>query len=467
MLQSAAEVPLRPTLSGVLLTLVIGCSEYDFTEGVDLDGGPQPDIRVTPSTLAFGLLSSRDAEVQALLIENVGTAALEVDDVAVDIGFAFTVLDIDGPVTLAPAEQLRVDVSFTPTGADENLGWLVVTSDDRDTPEVGVSLTGSGGLPELVITPSTHVFADVQVPCEDEVTLELRNVGHDVLVIDEWSYLSRGQLALADDAPEFPIELAHDETQAVTVVHAPTRETTDAGVFEVVSNDPRGVLIADQIATATYAGTTTEVFTEPGEVVPLDVMMLIDHSCSMYNDNADDVERGIPDFVAGLQAAADWQLLQVTREDGCANGGVIDPSTPDAAQYLIDHAWDELDGQGGGGFGGRMQTEALLELASDALDQTGPGSCNAGFGREGALLHVITISDEPEQSGHDPEEQRPVTHQQHQIRVPQRDPVGLLDPPARQHPHHRQRVHQRHQQVQPLHCDLGRHWTSLRCRACW
>jgi hypothetical protein len=55
-----------------------------------------------------------------------------------------------------------------------------------------------------------------------------------------------------------------------------------------------------------------------------------------------------------------------------------------------------------GFFYGGYRTERLLELASLALAQTGPGGCNEGFVRHGALLHVLVIYDEPEQSGVDP-----------------------------------------------------------------
>ena len=46
-------------------------------------------------------------------------------------------------------------------------------------------------------------------------------------------------------------------------------------------------------------------------------------------------------------------------------------------------------------------TEQLLELTSVALWETVPGGCNAGFSRADAVLHIVTVSDEPEQSGTD------------------------------------------------------------------
>ena len=35
----------------------------------------------------------------------------------------------------------------------------------------------------------------------------------------------------------------------------------------------------------------------------------------------------------------------------------------------------------------------------NAVDNTDPGECNAGFMRQNAMLHIIMVSDEPEQSG--------------------------------------------------------------------
>ena len=49
--------------------------------------------------------------------------------------------------------------------------------------------------------------------------------------------------------------------------------------------------------------------------------------------------------------------------------------------------------KGGGSF-----TESLLTPAAYATGKSGSGQCNAGFMRDGALLHIIAVSDEPEQS---------------------------------------------------------------------
>ena len=75
-------------------------------------------------------------------------------------------------------------------------------------------------------------------------------------------------------------------------------------------------------------------------------------------------------------------------DDGCGSGAVLTPSTAD-----YDRAFQQAIRSGGGYY-----TESLLTVATQALSRTGAGDCNDGFLRDDALLHVITISDEPEQS---------------------------------------------------------------------
>jgi hypothetical protein len=373
-----------------------GCSEYTVKNDPDGAGGPAPDIVVTPDSLLYGELTAGDEEVQTFTVKNIGESTLDVSDIVIGTGIAFTVLGPDTEFELEPEAETTVDVAFSPMGADDNFGQVLVLSNDPDTPEATVDLLGYGAVPELQISPDSYVFGDTFVPCGSSVELTLTNVGSEDLEITGWDYESTGLLTLDDGQlqSQLPIVLEPNQSRTMVVNFTPSVAGADTGVLSVESNDPRGVVTADQNGEGSYGDENTEVFTQPG-VVPVDVMMLIDHSCSMQDANTPDVETGIPAFIQELRQVADWQLVQVTREDGCANGGIMTPSTPNPEQLLIDNAWNS----GGGGVFGGYLTEALLALADGALDQTGPGQCNEGFLRPGALLHIIAISDEPEQSG--------------------------------------------------------------------
>jgi hypothetical protein len=382
-------------LFGASVLGLAACSEFNLQSKPQPEVVPDPDIRVDPPTLTYGTLATSEEEIQTFTIENVGAADLHVSDVIVASGISFSVLTDPREVVLAPGDVTTVDVAFTPLGSGQNFGQVLVLSDDPDTPEAPVDLLGTGAVPELKITPDSHQFGETFIPCGDSVELTMENVGDEDLVITDWTYVSGGQLTLDDSAarPQLPITLSPGELTSVFVDFEAATEGSDTGMLEVVSNDPRGVLTADQNGEGAWSELVTEAFTEPG-IPPVDVMFLIDQSCSMSEDNQDDITVGIPPFVAELQNVADWQLIQITESDGCANGGIIDASVPNADQLLVDNAFGGIFDTGG------FLTEALLELAERALSKTGPGQCNDGFLRPGALLHIIVASDEEEQSGH-------------------------------------------------------------------
>jgi hypothetical protein len=370
----------------------LGCSEYAVNPEQDKDAGPAPDIVVDPGSLTFDLLSRDDEEVQSFTVRNVGGSTLHVSDVVVATGLSFSV---EGEAfELEPEQERDFEVTFAPMGADENYGQVLVLSDDPDTPEAPVDLLGYGAVPELQITPDSYVFGDAPIPCGASVELELRNVGSEDLVITDLEYRSGGLLTFDDNGleAELPITLAPDESRKAFVVFTPTTIGADTGELEVTSNDPRGVVSADQNGEGSYGEEATEAFTEPG-VPPVDVMMLIDNSCSMNEDNIDDVEDGFPAFIDELQQVADWQLIEVTEQDACANGGIITPSTPNPADLLIDNAFNAPF---------NFWTEALLRQANEALQKTDAGECNEGFLRPGALLHIIILSDEADISPNTP-----------------------------------------------------------------
>lgn len=381
-----------------LSLFLFACNETSIVPTDKGANAPGPDILVTPPSLTFGTLSMRDSEAQTFEVQNIGDATLHVDNIVIKSGLSFSVTTAEVAFDLEPGEARDIEITFTPMGANENYGEVAVFSDDYDTPEANVALLGMGAVPELQITPASYVFSDLVVPCGESVELTLENVGTEDLEITDYEYASSGLLSLDDsNFPPLPLVLPVGGTANVTVNFDPTTAGGDSGLFSVTSNDPRGVVTADQSGEGAYIEERTETFTEPG-VPPVDVMILIDQSGSMESDNVDDVRNGFPDFVTELQNVSDWQLMLITDYTGadaaCGTGGVMDNRTNNVANLLVNNAFPGSQG----GFA-NYDTEALLRLADTALSKTGPGGCNEGFLRPGALLHIIVMSDEREQSG--------------------------------------------------------------------
>ena len=89
-------------------------------------------------------------------------------------------------------------------------------------------------------------------------------------------------------------------------------------------------------------------------------------------------------------------------DTGCNIGGILTPNTPNYTttfQQAVKCKDDFLSPYFGAcNAMGSSYTEALLTEARNAIDNTDPGECNAGFIRNEAMLHLIMASDEPEQS---------------------------------------------------------------------
>ena len=143
----------------LLLLSLAGCSRSETP-----DGGNGPNILVTPTSLEYGRLFNGEEQVRRFTVENVGDGQLEVSDIVIGAGPAFTVLS-SGTFDLQPGERTVIDVSFTPM-ADDNFGQALVLSNDPDTPEATVDLLGHGAVPDLVITPASYSFGEAPIPCE-------------------------------------------------------------------------------------------------------------------------------------------------------------------------------------------------------------------------------------------------------------------------------------------------------------
>jgi len=372
--------------SSLILALVVtGCSEYNVRPQQQGEDGVDPDIEVTPPSLTLGPLATGEEETSTFVIANIGEAALDVDEVSIGVGGdAFEILD-PGPFLLDPGAEQEVRVRFVPVG-EVSFGQAVIVSDDPDTPEATVDLEGLGEVPALQISPETYLFPGI---CEDSVVLELKNVGLSDLVVTDLSYEGSPELAM-DNVPAVPLTLAPGAARDVTVRFTPLGATTALGTLTASSNDPRGDRTAEQEVEGS-GDRVVETYTVQADP-PVDILFAIDKSGSMISESRA-LGNAFDSFISEIDTVTDdWQIGVVVKDGGCFEEGIITADLPDYEQTF-------KNATSGGLFAAGDLTEALLELSDNALEKTAPGLCNEGFVRGNALLHVIAVSDEPEQSG--------------------------------------------------------------------
>ena len=126
------------------------------TVNVSLTGngvaGPVPNIGVSPASVDFGPVVVGNSSIQEVTLSNTGTANLNVSGIALSGSAAYS-QNLSGgsnpcgsaTPTIAPAGNCTIEVTFAPQADGGPFGATVtVSSNDPDTPNAAVSLTGTG-----------------------------------------------------------------------------------------------------------------------------------------------------------------------------------------------------------------------------------------------------------------------------------------------------------------------------------
>ncbi len=374
--------------------LTLGCSEQKFHSIDEGDAGSGPQIQVDPTMLDFGTLREDETKTKRFVISSIGDSDLTIDHVKFSgevAGFTLLTGDIRGTV-LPTGTSMTVEVAYTPMGASE-YAQAIITSNDADEDDVkkAVELIGSGSVPELNINPDPLDLGVTYVGCDNDNEVQLENIGTDTLEIYEITH--EGDNIRVSGNPELPFSLEPGEYETVYFRFSPESVTEEEAVLTVVSNEPLEIREAEQLGDGKFAAEYEDNWEVPADP-PSDIVFFVDQSCSMDDDQAR-LAANFSTFITELNTySTDWQIIVANKDTGCnSTSGVLRPTQPDFIsrfQYGVsdgsDMAW------------GFYYTEAGLTVTSEAIEMTDPGECNHGFMRPDAMLHIIMVSDEPEQS---------------------------------------------------------------------
>ncbi|MFH1469033.1 MAG: choice-of-anchor D domain-containing protein [Pseudomonadota bacterium] len=383
---SRASAPLA------LLVLAMGCvPEQSFTPNVDGSDGYGPQIQVDPEVIEFGAAGREETVVETFTVTNVGTGELDVEGIELGgTSTSFTILtpEEDLHFLLPGSASKDIEVAFTPLGAHEQHAQAIVSSNDADSARVTVDLYGEGLVPDLQIDPDPYDFGESYIGCAREGLFTLTNVGYDDLTIDTITLSGGGGALNILGSPALPLLLAPEEETTVDVSFLPDEETSYSATFQVTSDAPGGTDRTTASGTGIYVGDFQDIWEIPFDP-PVDLLFAVDQSGSMDDDQRS-LASNFSTFITRLSAfTEDWHVMVVNDDDGCnLTNGYLTTTTPNY-QTTFSNAVSR---------GGGRWTEALLTVTSTAVENTDSGECNQGFMRSDALLHIIVVSDEPEQS---------------------------------------------------------------------
>lgn len=379
------------TRSLLIAALLIGCTENSFSpleKGNDGDGAA---IEVEPDWLSFGTVGyDDDPVVQSFIVRSVGTTTLDIDGMTVggENSASFTIISPNTSMSLDPEEEATIEVAFEPYGANSQVGQVQIASNDQSNPTATVDLVGDGAVPELQISPDPLDFGDSYVGCYKENEATLANIGTSDLTIDSMSWEGDAEMTWISTGLTFPMTLAPGEEATTYFSFNPVYDIDYTGGLVVTSNEPLGTREHAQVGAGKYAGDFTDFWEIPADP-PTDIMFAVDQSCSM-DDDISTLSSNFSSFIGQLSGYSnDWQIIVANGDDGCTDSGVLTPSTSGYTSAFQNAVFAS----------GGSHTESLLTVAAHAAEAAN-GGCNSGFMRSGAMLHMVLVSDEPEQSSY-------------------------------------------------------------------
>ncbi|MCA9520299.1 MAG: choice-of-anchor D domain-containing protein [Myxococcales bacterium] len=214
-------------------------------------GTAEPNIEVSPASHDFGSVNvGQKSAAQVITIANTLNSILSVTQISLGSSTEFT-LDLNGGSNpcasqvkvLKPNESCTVSVTFSPTSTGAKSATLTISSNDPDTPQVQIALSGTGiTTPAISATPSSVDFGTVAIGATSESkTITIKNEGGGPLTVTKLtSDSAQIQIVSGDsnDCGTLPKILAPNESCSVTVRYKPTQEGTLSANLTISSDDP-------------------------------------------------------------------------------------------------------------------------------------------------------------------------------------------------------------------------------------
>ena len=354
----------------------------------------QPTFVHFPDTVVGGV---QEREIQ---VRNLGTDALTLEDVRVETGqeyFEIAEEGWDSPVTIEGEGRETIPVVFEPDHENEEMGSLVLESDDPNSPEVVVELSGNGVEPCLEVISGDVDFGGSTVGQRSREIVSLRNCSPVADVVVESAMLGEltpsgsfeegsGPFEVDEDSLDGALdggellELEPGEMDYFWVEYEPASAGEDETMLRLKSNDPGSPVYLDvmgegiddpcpeAVISAEIDGETVEV-DELLEVNPLDEVIFDAGSSSDPNEedlsyhwslvqrpmtsmvDVEEADQAIQELV--FSTTGQYRLeLQAENESGveaCSPDSVTVVAAPDN-EIHVELSWHmplTADGQGG------------------------------------------------------------------------------------------------------------------------
>lgn len=233
---------------------------------------PAPAVSLTATTLAFGSENVGGSTTQpAVTLKNTGSAALSVSSIGITGANAgdFTQTNtcpVAPNATLSAGSTCTISVTFQPATAGLLAADVTISDNATPSPQT-ISLTGTGTLPGISLSPASLTFAgqDVGPPPSAPQNVTLTNTGTGPLAISGISFTGAnpGDFAQTNNCPLAPAATLNTGTSCIiSVTFDPTATGSRSASLSVADNAPQ----SPQAVALSGTGTAPAVQLAPGSL---------------------------------------------------------------------------------------------------------------------------------------------------------------------------------------------------------
>ena len=214
----------------------------------------QPQISVSPGSLAFGSVNVGSSSKQSLTISNKGNATLSIT-AANFVGVGFGTVGLSLPMSVAAGGSGTVTVDFAPTTSGNATGTLSLVS-NAPTSLTAIALSGTGAAPagQLSASPTSLSFGNEAVgSTSSKQTVTLTNSSSSASV-SITSISASGPFAYSGTT--LPVTLNSGSSLPLAVTFTPTVSGAASGMLAVTSNSGTSPTSLALAGTGTSSGLT-------------------------------------------------------------------------------------------------------------------------------------------------------------------------------------------------------------------
>ncbi|WP_033416699.1 choice-of-anchor D domain-containing protein [Hahella ganghwensis] len=208
---------------------------FEIVEG---DVSVPQNIEVDQTAIDFGDVQMGMTEQMTVAISNSGGEILGINGVSIAGTDADQFVQTNNCTTLAAGENCSVVVTYSASEEGVQNATLTIASDDPDTPNVTVALTGNGliePVSDIVLSDESLDFGAIEIGTSSEKTLTISNLGGASLNISNVSLANNSDFQITSTDCDI---VAPDANCSVTMTYTANSTDTSSDVLTIESNDP-------------------------------------------------------------------------------------------------------------------------------------------------------------------------------------------------------------------------------------